>query len=102
MIKKLLKSKVILPDIEPNDFPYKFYKCYWSDIESDSSWNSIKHIKNSKPAICITMGWLINTSNNKFVFIGDINFNDDGTINEGGNSTVIPKSNILKLKEIKL
>ena len=27
--------------------------------------------------------------------------NDDGTINEGGNSTVIPKSNILKLKEIK-
>ena len=33
---------------------------------------------------------------------GDINFNEDGTINEGGNSTVIPKSNILKLQEIKL
>ena len=28
-------------------------------------------------------------------------FNEDGTINEGGNSTVIPKTNILKLKEIK-
>ena len=38
----------------------------------------------------------------KYVFIGDINFNEDGTVNEGGNSTVIPKSNVLKLKEIKL
>ena len=100
-MKKLLKSKIILPDIEPDDFPYKFYKCWWSDICSSPNWESIRQLKKSKPAVCITMGWLINTSNNKFVFIGDINFNDDGTINEGGNSTVIPKSNILKLKEIK-
>ena len=48
------------------------------------------------------MGWLISTKNKNYVFIGDINFNDDGTVNEGGNSTVIPKSNILKLKEIKI
>mgnify|MGYP000256141781 FL=1 len=48
------------------------------------------------------MGWLIHSSKHKFVFVGDINFNDDGSVNEGGNSTVIPKSNILKLKEIKL
>ena len=46
------------------------------------------------------MGWLLSTNKNTYVFIGDINFNEDGTINEGGNSTVIPKSNILKLKEI--
>jgi hypothetical protein len=48
------------------------------------------------------MGWLIHHTKHKFVFVSDINFSDDGTINEGGNSTVIPKSNILKLKEIKL
>ena len=30
------------------------------------------------------------------------NSSEDGTVNEGGNSTVIPKSNVLKLKEIKL
>ena len=59
-------------------------------------------LKKSKTAVCITMGWLLSTTKNNYVFIGDINFNEDGTVNEGGNSTVIPKSNILKLKEIKL
>ena len=54
------------------------------------------------PVIKGDTDWLLSTNKNTFVFIGDINFNDDGTINEGGNSTVIPKSNILKLKEIKL
>ena len=101
-MKKLLKSKIILPDIEADDFPYKFYKCWWSDICSSPNWESLKTLQKSKTAICITMGWLISTAKNTYVFIGDVNFNDDGTINEGGNSTVIPKSNVLKLKEIKL
>jgi hypothetical protein len=48
------------------------------------------------------MGWLLSTNKKTYVFIGDVTFNEDGTINEGGNSTVIPKSNVLKLKEIKL
>ena len=100
-MKDKLKTKIILPDIDEDDFPYKFYKCWWRDIISSENWEDLTAIKKSKPAICITMGWLISTTKNKFVFIGDINFNDDGTINEGGNSTVIPKSNILKLKEIK-
>ena len=47
------------------------------------------------------MGWLISTKNNNFVFVADVSFNDDETISQGGNSTVIPKTNILKLKEIK-
>ena len=101
-MKKLLKTKIKLPDIDENDFPYKFYKCWWSDIIFDSSWSPLQHIKKSKTAVCITMGWLIHSSKDKFVFVGDINFNEDGSVNEGGNSTVIPKSNILKLKEIKI
>ena len=100
-MKDKLKAKVKLPVIDEEDFPYKFYKCYWKDIQSDSSWSSLTTIKKSKTAVCITMGWLIATNKQNYVFIGDINFNDDGTINEGGNSTVIPKTNILKLKEIK-
>ena len=96
------KKKVILPDIQESEFPYKFYKCWWSDICSSSHWDILQNLKKSKPAVCITMGWLISTKNRNYVFIGDINFNDDGSVNEGGNSTVIPKSNILKLKEIKL
>ena len=57
-MKKLLKNKLILPDIDETDFPYKFYKCWWSDICSSSNWDSLNHLKKSKPAICITMGWL--------------------------------------------
>lgn len=97
-----MTSKIKLPDVDKKDFPYKFYKCWWSDITSCSSWNTISDIKKSKTAVCITMGWLIHSSEDKFVLIGDITFNDDGTVNEGGNSTVIPKSNVLKMKEIKL
>ena len=47
------------------------------------------------------MGWLISTKNNNYVFVADVSFNDDETITQGGNATVIPKTNILKLKEIK-
>lgn len=98
----MINKKVQLPQIEVSDFPYKFYQCYWKDIQSDSSWNTLKVIKKFQPAICITMGWLISTKNQNFVFVSDINFNEDGLISEGGNSTVIPKTNILKLKEIKI
>jgi len=101
-MKKLFKTKINLPTIDEEDFPYKFYMCWWSDIISDSQWSNIPQLKKSKTAVCITMGWLLSTNKNTYVFIGDINFNEDGTINEGGNSTVIPKSNILKLKEIKI
>ena len=73
------KKKIILPDIDEYDFPYKFYKCWWKDIISSENWEDIKTIQKSRPAICITMGWLIS-----------------------GNATTIPKSNILKLKEIKI
>ena len=96
------KKNIILPEIDEYDFPYKFYKCYWKDIISSENWEDIKTIQKSKPAICITMGWLISTKNNNYVFIGDVSFNDDETITQGGNATTIPKSNILKLKEIKI
>ena len=95
------KKKIILPEVQENDFPYKFYKCWWKDIISSEDWQDISIIQKSQPAICITMGWLISSKQN-YVFIGDITFNDDGSITQGGNSTTIPKSNVLKLKEIKL
>ena len=59
------KKKLILPEIQESDFPYKFYMCWWSDIISCSSWSSISDIKKSKTAVCITMGWLVHTSKEK-------------------------------------
>ena len=49
-MKKLLKTKIKLPDVDEYDFPHKFYKCWWSDIISDSSWQSLSAIKKSKTA----------------------------------------------------
>ena len=100
-MKDKLKAKVKLPHIDEADFPYKFYKCWWRDIISSENWEDLTAIKKSKPAICITMGWLVSTKNNNYVFVGDLSFNDDETITQGGNTTVIPKTNVLKLKEIK-
>jgi len=100
-MKSKLKNKLDLPDIDTDIFPYKFYKCWWSDIISSENWEDISVIKKSKPATCITMGWLISSKQN-YVFVGDISFNDDGSITQAGNATTIPKSNVKKLKEIKL
>ena len=100
-MKDKLKTKIILPDIDEDDFPYKFYKCWWKDIICSENWEDLSTIKKSKPAFCITMGWLISTKNNNYVFVADVSFNDDETITQGGNATVIPKTNVLKLKEIK-
>ena len=65
---------------EIHNLAYKFYKCYWRDIISSENWEDLYSIKKSKPAICITMGWLISTKNNNFVFVADVSFNDDETI----------------------
>ena len=91
-----------LPNINKKILDAPFVHCYWKDINSSAIWTSLKEAKASKVTICITAGWLLRADKDVHVIAGDVNFNDDGTVNEGGNSTVIPKSNILKLKEIKL
>ena len=55
-MKDKLKSKIKLPQIDPDDFPYKFYMCWWKDICSSSNWENLNAIKKSQVAICITMG----------------------------------------------
>nr|WMM95264.1 hypothetical protein MEP432_gp14 [Methylophilales phage MEP432] len=79
-----------------------FYMVWWLDINSDSSWLSPEKAKTSKPTICLSMGWLISTSNNCHRIAGDYNFNDDGSLGDIGNVTTIPTRNIIKLKRIKI
>jgi len=97
-----LKSKTKLPTINKNNFPYKFYLAYWIDTNSTSTWENLESIKRNVPSICITTGWLVSTNNNSHTFVGDVGFNDDGSINECGNTTCIPSQNIIKLKRIKI
>ena len=92
-----MKSKIVIPKLTKKLFPYNFYLAHWIDTNSSCTWESIKTIKNYKPSICISTGWLVSTNNNSHTFVSDVNFNDDGTIGDCGNTTTIPSVNIIKL-----
>ena len=91
-----------LPKITIKNFPYKYYLTYWVDINSTCTWENLKTIDNYLPTICISTGWLVSTKNNCHKFVSDISFEDDGAVNEVGNTTTIPNQNIIKMKRINL
>ena len=80
--------------------PYKFVHVYWIDIVSDSSWRSIEDVKESSFPRCLSTGFLIDDSDDTIRIVSDFNFNDDGSIDECGNSTIIPKSVVQEVKEV--
>ena len=80
--------------------PYKFVHVFWLDISSDSSWRSIEDIKEEKLPRCLSTGFLISDDEDIIRLVSDFNFKDDGSIDECGNSTIIPKSVVLEVKEV--
>ena len=74
---------------------------HWKDINSNSAWLNLKEAKNSKVTICITAGWLIKADKDVHIIVGDVNFNDDGTLGDVGNITTMPTVNVLKIRKIK-
>ncbi len=82
------------------DIPYKFVHVYWIDIVSDSSWRSIEEVKESKCPRSLSTGFLISDEEDFVRLVSDFNFNEDGTIDECGNSTIIPRPNIYEMKEL--
>jgi len=82
------------------DIPYKFVHVYWIDIVSDSSWRSIEEVKESKCPRSLSTGFLISDEEDFVRLVSDFNFKEDGTIDECGNSTIIPRPNIYEMKEL--
>ena len=81
--------------------PYKFVHVFWIDIVSDSAWRSIEDVLESKCPRCLSTGFLVSAEDEDFVrLVSDFNFNEDGTIDECGNSTIIPKSVVIEIKEV--
>ena len=80
--------------------PYQFVHVYWIDIVSDSSWRSIEDVKESSLPRCLSTGFLIDDNEEMIRIVSDFNFNDDGSIDECGNSTIIPKSVVQEVKEV--
>ena len=82
--------------------PYKLVQVHWLDIASDSAWRSVEEVKSENLARSISTGYLISDEDDELVrIVSDFNFKDDGSIYECGNSTIIPKSVITEIKEVK-
>ena len=101
MKKKMTKTKKqFRKDETPIPFHYKFYLVYWEDIQSDSGWRDIKDIQSSKPAICVSTGWLVKKDKKVHILMSDYNYDDKGEMADGGNTTVIPTKNVIRKYEI--
>ena len=87
-------------DEPPIPFHFKFYLVYWEDIQSDSGWRDIKDIQNSKPAICVSTGWLVKSDKKVHILMSDYNYDEKGEMADGGNTTVIPTKNVIRKYEI--
>ena len=94
---KSKKFKTNEPEIP---FTFDFYLIYWEDIQSDSGWRELKDIQASKPAICVSTGWLVKADKKVHILMSDYNYDDKGELADGGNSTVIPSKNVIKKYKI--
>ena len=82
--------------------PYKFVHVYWIDIQSDSSWRSVEDVKEDTLPRCLSTGFLISEDDDDIVrIVSDFNFKEDGSIDDCGNSTIIPKCVVQEIKEVK-
>jgi hypothetical protein len=89
-----------LPIVTKKVLDADYVQLTWSDINSDSSWKTLKDALNSTPTVCISTGWLIKKDKDVHIIVSDVNFEDNGSLGDVGNITTIPSSNILKIKRI--
>ena len=92
MAKKRIKDDT-LPGIP---FEFDFYMVYWEDIQSDSGWRTLKEIQKSKPAICVSTGWLVKENRDVHILMSDYNYDEHNELADGGNTTVIPTKNVIQ------
>ena len=81
---------------------YPLVEVHWYDVISDSSWQSILSCQKAKLPPCVTKGHLLSQSKGLTRIFGDYTLSekDEGTIEEIGNTTLIPTSLIIEIKKI--
>lgn len=79
---------------------YPMVEVVWQDIVSDSGWQDIEQLKDSKLATCVTKGHLLSQVKGVTRIFGDYSTNDKGEIEQIGNTTIIPNSVIVSIKKI--
>jgi hypothetical protein len=79
---------------------YPMVEVVWQDIVSDSGWQDLEQLKDSKLATCVTKGHLLSQVKGVTRIFGDYSTNDKGEIEQIGNTTIIPNSVIVSIKKI--
>ena len=97
---KVLRRK--LPQLNRKKFPYDLVLITWEDIISSSEWEYISEIKNTKTAICTSVGWLVEENSKNTIIMADFSFEENEEIKQGGSFTTIPTKNVLSIKKIKI
>ena len=95
-----LRNIMKYPKVTKQILKADYVQITWSDINSDSSWKTLKDAMNSKVTTCISTGWLIRQDKDVHIIVADVNFNDDGTLGDVGNITTMPSSNVLKVTKV--
>lgn len=99
MSKRKLINKKAIREIER----YPLVEVRWLDVVSDSSWQSIVSVNEAKLPECVTKGHLLSQSKGITRIFGDFaKGKTDGSVEELGNTTLIPSSIIISITEIKL
>ena len=98
----MLKRKITINKKSKNwQDRYPLVSVQWFDICSDSSWQSIPAAQAAKLPVCVTKGHSLGQVKGITRIFGDYSEKDDGTIDEIGNTTIIPNSVIKGIKKIK-
>jgi len=79
---------------------YPMVEVVWQDIVSDSGWQDLEQLKDSKLATCVTKGHLLSQVKGVTRIFGDYSTNDKGEIEQIGNTTIIPNTVIISIKKI--
>ena len=79
---------------------FPLVEIHWFDIMSDSSWQSLKELGDSKLPVCVTKGHLFSQVKGVTRVFGDYSLTAKNEIDDVGNSTIIPNSVIQSIKKI--
>lgn len=81
-------------------FDYPKVIVVWQDINScDDAWNTEDQLKDLKPAMCNTIGYLYEDNANYIKMFATYSMNDDDTI-DVGDAIVIPRGVIINMEKL--
>ena len=68
-------------------------------VDSEEA-SGLEDVKEENLPRCLSTGFLISDEEDVIRLVSDFNFKEDGSIDECGNSTIIPKCVVQEVKEI--